>query len=357
MAIQFFDGFDQYASAANLALSYPSMTQTNWTVPNTGQPFGRGRIAVHASGVASSGLPKDLPTAVPTGTAFGFSCHLMVNSYPAAFDRAGIIQFMEGGTNHMDVRVGSDGSLYPTRNGSYITTATNRQLQLGQWYHFECKMVVHDTLGEVEIRIDGETWYIMNSSIMGTNVDTRNAATGTINAIRMLPKFSGSTPGSFSIDNAVFWDATGAVNNNWLGSAEVLTIQPDADDSVTGWAANTGAAYAAIDDGAAGSDGDTTYIASANNGDIASFTLADLPITPDTVLAVESFIVARKTDSATRNLRHGIVSGSDMAESADTPMGAAYAGFFSVFETDPQGGGAWTAARVNALKSRVKVQS
>lgn len=357
MAIQFFDGFDHYASAANLALHYPTMTQTNWTVPNTGQPFGRGRFASHASGVASAGLPKDLPNPVPMGTAMGFSANIRCTTYPAAYDRAAIIQFLEGGTSHMDVRVGSDGSLYPTRNGTYISTTTNRQLVLNTWYHFECRVIIHDTAGEVEIRINGETWYIMNPTIMGGVVDTRNAATGIINGIRMLPKYSGSTPGAFDIDNAVFWDATGSKNNTWLGEVEVLTVQPDANDSVTGWAANTGAAYAAIDDGSSGSDGDTTYIASATTGDIASFTLSDLPITPDAILAVESYIVARKTDAGTRNLRHGILSGSDVAESGDTPMPTAYGGFTAVFESDPQGGGDWTPARVNALKSRVKVQS
>lgn len=350
MSILFAEGFDHYDSAANLARMYPNMTATGWTVPDTGTPFGRGRVVRHATGNQHQGLPRSVPE-IPLGTMFGFSCHFMIEAYPSGDGRMAIASFMDGAACHLRVFASITGNLYCTRDTTVIHYQSNRQLALGQWYHIEGKFRIGDTDGSIELRVDGETWLVAN------NIDTRNANTGNINGVRIGEKLANNANGTCLTDNFVLWDTTGAQNTDWLGDVEVLTVNPSADGTVTGWAANTGDAYAAIDDGAAGEDGDTTYVFSETPGAVADFELSELPITPDAILAVQSYICARKTDSGARTISHGVDSDGNVSESAPFTLSTTFAGFTHVVELDPDGDVAWTPAAVNAMKSRIKVEA
>lgn len=350
MSILFAEGFDHYASAANLARMYPNMTATNWTVPDTDTPFGRGRAGRHVTGNQHQGLPRSVPE-IPLGTMFGFSCHFMIEAYPAGDGRMALASFLDGSAVHIRVFASLAGNLYCTRNTTVVHYPSNRQLALNRWYHIEGKFRVGDADGSLELRVDGETWLVAN------NVDTRDANTGIINGVRMVEKIGNNANGTCSIDNFILWDTTGTRNNDWLGDVEVLTANPAANGTVVGWTANTGDAYAAIDDGADGEDGDTTYVFSETPGDVADFELSDLPVTPDAILAVQSYVCARKTDSGTRTIKHGIDSDGNVSESDGLPLSTTFAGFTHVAELDPDGDVAWTPASVNALKSRIKVEA
>ena len=78
--------------------------------------------------------------------------------------------------------------------------------------------------------------------------------------------------------------------------------------------------------------------------------VTDLSTTPANVLAVQMLISARKSDVGACTMRTRLVSGASIANGATVSPNTANAVLTDIIETDPDGGGAWTAARVNAAQ-------
>ncbi|WP_113155957.1 hypothetical protein [Nitratireductor sp. OM-1] len=349
MSILHIEGFDQYATQADIASAY--------AVPNPGSfetrtdtPLGRGRSVRHnrTSG-AHAGLTKAIPS-VAQGAYVGSSFWLKVESYPYGHGYCNIIQFREGSTSHICLDLDDKGFLQFVRGGSSsVSPIFNRPLDLNVWYHVEVRVLVSDATGEVEVRINGETWGA------ASGLDTQYGGTGVLDNVALFCSVSSSSSrqGVYVGDSWVVWDTQGTTNNDWLGDVEVLTSLPSGDDTPGTWVANTGALWEAIDE--ADPDGDTTYISSSTLDDAATFTMGALPVTPERVLAVSSQVLARKDDSGPRSIAHGVVSGAVEALSEDQSLGLTYGLTTVVFEQDPATAAPWTGAAAQAVKTKVKV--
>ncbi len=348
MSILHIEGFEQYAAQADLGYSYVLTGTGVWEISDD-TPLGRGKsVKSNQPAVNHNGLIKPIRP-VAQGQYVGSSFWLKMTTLPyAAFNRA-LVLFCEGNTIHAGIWINDGGYLVASRTTTDIAPYFSRPLLLNVWYHIEVRAKVDDTQGEVEIRVNGNTWGAVNG------LDTRNGSTGVVDTVRLLPVniSTANRQGVFLADSWVIWDTQGNTNNSWIGDAEVMTVFPNADDALGSWVPNTGAAWDAIND--AGSDGDTTFIASSTVDDEASFSLGALPVTPEKVLAVASQVVSRKTDSGARSISHGVVSGTEEALSDPASLGVSYAGDSAVFETDPDTGLPWTPAAVAAIKSKIKV--
>lgn len=91
----------------------------------------------------------------------------------------------------------------------------------GVWHYIEFKVRLSDTIGTVDIRVDG-------ANVLSLGTDTKNAGTATV--------FSGvgfgfmNYSGTFDIiDDLYVCNEQGAANNDWLGDIKVEALTPNGD--------------------------------------------------------------------------------------------------------------------------------
>ncbi|MCO5157887.1 MAG: hypothetical protein M9945_14255 [Aquamicrobium sp.] len=349
MSIRHMDGFEQYAAQADLGNTYVLTGAAVWGL-SSDTPFGRGKsLACLQPAVNHNGLVRSIPQ-VPLGAYVGCGFRLKIVAYPYANDYRYLCRFLEGNTWHAGLHIDAGGFLALYRSTAAVA-GFSRPLLLDTWYHVEVRVKIGDADGEMEVRVNGETWGLV------TGVDTRNGGQGIIDAVSLMQVNAATVNrnGSFLVDNWVVWDTEGTTNNTWVGDAEVLTIFPNADDALGTWVPNTGDAWDAIND--VGSDGDTTYISSETVGDEATFGLEAPAVAPANILAIGTSVVGRKSDSGTRSIQHGIVSGIDEALGPGSALGTSYAASHAIFEADPATGDAWLAGAIGSLKTKIKVSA
>jgi hypothetical protein len=102
-------------------------------------------------------------------------------------------------------------------------------------------------------------------------------------------------------------------------------------------------------------DGDTTYTSSSTLGQHDLFTVANLPIVPANILAVQQRVIARKDDAGARELQTELKSGTTTVQGTSTAISTSYGALITIYETDPNTSGAWSTAAVNALEAGYKV--
>lgn len=214
------------------------------------------------------------------------------------------------------------------------------------WQHVECKVFLHETLGTVEIRVEGVT--VLNLA----NLDTI-AAGATCDQV-MWGGNPHPTNGPISIyhKDLIIWDGSGATNNTFRGACTVVSVIPDGDVS-SGWTNSSGAnAWSLIDEGAPNDDVD--YISAPTPAPAACIVdLTSLPLDVTSVKGVMSIVRSRKTDGGDGNLQASVVSGASTGNGADRPITSAYTYWTDMFEVDPATAAAWLPAAVNAMKLKL----
>jgi hypothetical protein len=142
-------------------------------------------------------------TTMICGMAISFSSTLRNANYP-------IIQFMSGTSIQGGVRLNTTSSKLEIFTGVYTTvkaSASNPSILIdGGWNYIECKYVVHNSLGLIQVRVNGI------DSVSWTG-NTNPAATGSVNSIRSYKLY---TVGGW--DDIYILDNTGSSPfNDFLG--------------------------------------------------------------------------------------------------------------------------------------------
>lgn len=351
MSILYMEGFEQYSQASHLVLPYDASDLSTVYDFQSDTPFSRGQsLRTLQPAVNHNGLTKDFGKIVPNGQWVGQAAWIKVTTYPWAGGYRYLFTFLEGTIAHTVISITESGNLYPLRSSTSIGSNTARRLELNTWYHIEVKTLINDSPnGIVEIRVDGEVWGYWD------NLDNRNAGSGTCNAVRVLSTGSSSNNrnGVFLMDSWVVWDGEGVENNDWAGSVEVLTRRPDSDVSLGAWTPNAGSAWGTLTE--QGSDGDTSYIRSETLNDEAVFGLPVLEGVPAKIIAIQSTVIARKDDSGTRGIQHGVTINSVDALSDSIELGINYTSRFKVFEQNPDTESNWSLSDANSIQSKIVV--
>ena len=138
-------------------------------------------------------------------------------------------------------------------------------------------------------------------------------------------------------------------NNALFGKRIVQTRFVNGDTSQKDFTPDTGTSnYSRLTD--AVPDGDSSYVKSGNTGAKDLYSLGNLSDVPSEINGVAVKILARKDNSATRELRAVIKSGSSEAYGAPVGLPNNYKRVAGIFETDPATGAAWTSEGVNAAQ-------
>lgn len=327
MALQMMLGFDD------------TIPEDLSTVGGTSGVTGRAGIGLAGRRAATATVAQlaTLPTALSTlyfGMAFRSNAQSVVQ----------FLRFLDGGLTVNHVRVAKDNAGTITLIGpanTVVATSAVGVIAINTWYYLEIKLVIHDTLGVFEARL--------NESVIATfSGDTRNGAPTTAQIINI----AATTGENFDFDDVYVDDA------GYLGDVTVVALSPDGNGSSSDWVGSDGNStdnYLLVDDPTTSSMAD--YVGASASGKLDLYTMSDLPA-GYSVLAIQELIYAQKSDAGTPPTLLPVAKGQSGTTRTDTALPSlsttAAAVNAQIRTTDPDGN-ALTAARVNAMEVGVKI--
>lgn len=210
--------------------------------------------------------------------------------------------------------------------GSTVLAQGTTPLLSGVKYYIE----MHLTNTTYELRIDGVV----------TLSGTMSSVTG-YNAFGCTRAFNGAG-GAFFFDDIYVNDATGTINNGYLGEISVLTIYPTADLTPMAWVPSVGTTAWAILDNAPS----TTDVVTGNlAGDKmrVDFSALGVAVT-DIHTVVASTRMAKTTSGANTTVVRLENQGTQLAGANHAPAQTTMAWYFDQFPLDPATGLPWDPA-------------
>lgn len=358
MSILYATGFNFMATGqADLALRGITMSGINPTVSGiiTGGLNGYGlrmtQLNNNFGGVENIGTVS-LGASV-SDLYFGTAFKMTVRASNVAYD---FLRFYEGGTSHICLTSNADGSVSVRRGangGTVLATSATGVILNNTWCYVEVYVKISDTVGEVIVKVDN------NTVISITGQDTRNGATGVINAFAYVnagyTDGFGSNGSQLDFDDTYACSSAGATNNTFLGPVRIDGLLPNSDGATTDFTPLSGTDNFAMVDEAI-PDGDTTYNSSATVGHKDILGLSNIPTPASvTVFGVISRVRAKSSDLGTVALRPSVISNAVEADGASRFLGTAYAEYSDLFEQNPDGNVPWTDSTVNALQIAYRI--
>lgn len=333
MALRFYDGFDHYPAAEMLN------KWTSWS--NTGIAFVSGRYAGStAVNTNARSFSKSIDAQSEWIVGFAFK-HLGATGQILRLFNGATLQddlFFDAATNRFSVR----------RAGSTVLGTGTKQLQISVWHYVELRIVLSDTVGVVNLKVDGV------DDINLTGQDTIN---------------SGATSDGFTfgdggvpsyIDDLYICDASGAAPyNTFLNDPRVEVLYPTGNGASSQWVgqdADSVDNYLLVDE--TDSDDDTTYVESSTVGNKDTYAYGNLTPASGTVFAVQILPWAKKTDAGSRAIKTvaRLAAGTEQ-DSAAISLPSTYTYVAQDIRTAKPGGGVWSVSDVNGAEFGYKVDS
>ena len=365
MALLFMDGFEQYASSAELAYSRyyaTSAMPARWGyVSGTGHYVDNAGYKTSQPGGVTS---KSYNNRMSAGTSYGFAAlylpattTLIVGFAYQVSILGSPIYLRFGGANtsnwsasnsFLTFQFGASGqvTLYNNRTGITLISTPASTVLANNWYYIELKIVFGAT-GSAELKIDGL------SVGTATSVDTRHHTSDS--AFNQLGFGAVNVPPATVqqyFDDLYVCDGTGATHNDFLGPVSVYTLFPSANGTTnqftpTGVASN----WDAVNEQAADT---VTYVSSSTANHVDKYNVTDLPVSPTTIHAVAVGSMGSKSETNARQFRNTVTVGGTTSNGATaTPAFSIYNMSQDLFLTAP-GGSAWTASDVNSMEIGVE---
>jgi hypothetical protein len=213
------------------------------------------------------------------------------------------------------------------------------------WYHIQVKIVVHNTAGSVELRVNGSG----TNDFTATGLNTRNT---TANFYANTLNFVSSSTASDMIDDFYVFNDQGIQPNTWQGDVYATKLMPISDVATT-WTRNGGTNNClAVDDPK--QDGNTTYVATDGVNNVDTYAISALATTPESIIAVTLRYMTAIDAAGPHIVNASITSGATTAFIPDYSVTGVYTYQQRVFATDPNTSAPWAAEPVNNLLLNIK---
>jgi hypothetical protein len=236
MSVLFMDGFDHYGSgsqALNNMLAGPWASFAGTQDPTIDVPsWGPARTGPYclSGAIYNTGWNRRILPSTTTRifASFGFA----VTSIPTNNnDPNAIFAILDGSNNVINyLRINTVGGLEVCQSNGTVITATNGPVITAQTWHF-IEMDIN-TAGNWTVKIDDSTGQdapILTAALGGGTI----AAIGVLN-FRTAAAASPPAPNNY-MDDLIIRDATGGINDDWMGDRRVATLFADADTTTAGW--------------------------------------------------------------------------------------------------------------------------
>jgi|Cruoilmetagenom7_1024161.scaffolds.fasta_scaffold00637_6 hypothetical protein len=281
-------------------------------------------------------------------TSFVSGCLMRSNRQTGYF--GAIFQALGYNTTQFKVEYNEEGSLILFNGSTVIARAEcdyQSRVRLERWNWYEVKATMHDSTGSVAFYVNGQL--ILNA----TNVDNVASAVGSEVSLVL---WGGESAMYMQTTGLYTMDQTGLTNNDVVGAWTVETINPDGDGNRNDFAPDSGLTnYTQVDETV--SDGDTSYVESTTVDDDELYTYTALSNSFTAINGVQVNALVKKTAPGDRLIRMLARSSASENESAADGVPIDYARSSAIFPTDPNGGGAWTEASVNAAEFGLTIES
>lgn len=249
------------------------------------------------------------------------------------------VHFMLSDTRHPYFRRGEDNAviLGPT-------IGPTRVVELDVWYWFQVYILIHETLGAIHFKVNGDTW------LEGTGLNTKHSE-----ATAFIDWFAaGTQTGSeWYLDDFVWQDGE---DGEFQGDMVVLGKRPAAPGYITEFdVVGAGANWQAVDEAEA--DDDTSYVHSTTTGERDAYLLDKITEVPGSsiVLAVQQAFRHRKDEPGVRSVTPFIrVDTDELVGEERFPSESAYLTTIEAMHLEQPAGGDWgTVDEFNALDVEV----
>lgn len=338
MALLFAEGFDDFATAADISLTASAVPGDS-----VGIFPGRGGIG-HAIEISTqNSVVWSFAGASPlvVGFAIEASEQFATGGSPAFFN---IVAFQTGSA----VRLCSIKQVFPATISFYDSTnVSNTDLGTGllgsvpfkNWASYVEIMLTVGNPGSITVMIDG----LLAFTAAG------NFGAGTCNTVVLA---NGNIGGFTGFDDLRVNDTTGpAPLNGFMGDTRITSAPPTGDGAELQWTPLSGGVhYSEVDEYPI--DYDASYVNAPAAGLTDTYTFGPLAAPVGTIAAVQVRDYA-KTDSGGTDKLQAIarIGGADfLAPGGDQFVHAVYTGLDFIYPTNPSTGLPWTIAQINAAQ-------
>ena len=336
MALLLVDGFDEYGNDNDVLAGGWSGSTTSIGSTSTART---GR----ALSLTLNGDPctRGLSQASTASIVVGFAVYIASST-----STGDLCRILDAGTEQI-VLEWAGTELECSRGTTQLCISSGLGLTTGVWYYIEWVVTINNSTGSVEIFVDGV------SVASATNVDTQVSANAQITEIALM----GQSIIDPIFDDVYVLDSSGSSNTSRLGQPRVETVFPNADGTTNNWTPQgAGSNYVEVDDNGPGADDDTTYVSTSTAANKDLYGFAALTGSIGTIHGVAVAAKVRAEDAGFRTVRTVARSSATEVESASKGISTSYKYIDHIYETDPNGGGAWTESSVNAAEFGVKIQ-
>lgn len=360
MALLFLESFDWISSGLTNGTTLQQLLQRKYAsvdvTSSTDGTVGVGRHGGTAFSFGSNVIQNMRTRPIRDATVDNQAIIGFALKTPASFNNNNaFLHVMVGASVQVSLRINNSGSIAAYLGNSTLQETSDPILETSSWYYFEAKFIIHDTTGQVIVRLDGSTVWTSAATL-----DTRNVADVFWDAIQF-----GNMGQGQSVDDVYICDSSGTANNDFLGDTVVDIINPNANGDNSAWTGSAGGdQYLLCDDVGSGLTaliGESDYISSGTLAQKTLFNYESLPTAPGTGDA--SLIHGVQVDTWRRITE---VQPSDLvvkAKSVATESGVTkkvrhddtnqYMDI-AIFEQDPNASAAWTPSTLNAAQFGVE---
>lgn len=232
-------------------------------------------------------------------------------------------------SGHLVVTGGSSGNILAT---------SSKALKIDEWAYVELKVRIHDTLGSVDLSINGD-------SVATYTGDTRNSATEYGYKIVLQ-----------SVDGLTVDDLYIATNNDgsddFLGPVKVETLRPTSDGDLTEWSPSANAAHYTLVDETPNSDSD--YVSGAASGDVELFGYPSTSLVSIDAVQIGSNLAANAAGVTSVKHKYQAVDANTYNGVEIRVIDTTSVETNEIFPTDPNTGNAWEISDFNASQFGVE---
>lgn len=258
-----------------------------------------------------------------------------------------VLNIMDGTTAQLTVAFNPSTRVFSVLRGATVLGTGTFVTTNGAWYYVEIRGLIDSAVGVANLRVNT----VSDVSFSG---NTQVSANAFANAMAFRGPAAIGLGGSYKIDDIYINDASGVVNNTFLGDMKVEAVNVIESGTYAQWGVNVPntpnfQAVQVLNDG--------LYVQSSTPGDLDSYTTSNLNKITSDIAGVQAVYWSRNTDSTTHDIRSLIrQAGSDFLGSSITINDTAFKAYQTIWEQDPNTVAAWTVAGVGTAEFGVNLQ-
>ena len=352
MALLAIDSFDHFSTAQR--------AYKGWTFASAGASagdegctigaFGRNSTnGVRCRNGAVSGVsgPATLGVSNTSGATAGLGVGFRINTAVPSTDFV-LFSFKRGSTPLITVTCSATGTL-SVRRGDRTDTilATSVSTVTHSTYYFaELKVVLNDSTGTYELKIDGATF------ASGSGADTLVSGAATWDGVTLGSPNVGVNL-SIDFDDLHVYDGSGGSNDDFMGDHRIVcVVASSGNGGNTDWSPSTGSDHGAlVDENPANT---TDYNRGSSAGQRDTYNFAALGVS-GTVKAVQAVNLLSAEVAGVRSVGAVVRQSSTNYDSTGQSIGSDWLYYKQLHLADPSTSTAWTTSGVDSAEFGVKV--